>query len=191
MAVCAGLALGALATGCTDPASPPVPTSSTTPSSAVSSPAPTASPTSTVSTPPARPDAMTSPTADGAAAAATYFMAVYSYMYATADVAAWEQLSSPTCDFCIGRRDDATRMAGSGARTEGEPVAVLTSSGVEIDPDRWFSATLSIDEPPSEEVAEDGTVVSSSAGGTYELYFALSWDGDWTVEAVDVSRTDG
>ena len=54
-----------------------------------------------LSTPkPERPAGMDEQTPEGAAAAATYFLSLYSYVYATGDLSLWQAMSTPDCEFC-------------------------------------------------------------------------------------------
>ena len=132
---------------------------------------------------------MASASADGAASAATHFMTLYRYAYATGDVTEWDALSSDTCDFCASTREGATRVASSGARIEGGEITVTSAAGTEVDPGRWYSATLTVSEAPSREIAASGDVVKSSEGGDYEFFLALSFvDGGWQVDAVEFQQ---
>jgi len=49
---------------------------------------------------PERPAGMDEQTPEGAAAAATYFLSLYSYVYATGDLSLWQAMSTSDCEFC-------------------------------------------------------------------------------------------
>ncbi|GAA4623021.1 hypothetical protein GCM10023113_06320 [Cellulomonas oligotrophica] len=187
----AALLLAALTACSPGTTTPPAATTAATSQAPAETATPSAEPTDSATAPPERPDAMSTPSADGASAAANYFMSTYSYMYATGDTEPWDELSSDTCEFCARRATDVERMTDAGNETLGDAITVESAVGVEIADDEWFSATLIIDEPASQEVDEKGKLVSESDGGRYELYFALSWNAGWRVEEVDVSAAPG
>ncbi len=91
--VTAGLALWA----CTgSPGDPDASASSTDDSTPVDS----ASPSPTAPDKPERPEAMNRKDAEGAAAAAEYFIELYPYVMATGDVEEFEAMSHKACGFC-------------------------------------------------------------------------------------------
>ena len=55
----------------------------------------------------------------GAAAAASYFLAVAAYAYQSGDVKEWDRISSQDCKFCTGIRDDVIRAYSDGGRYSG------------------------------------------------------------------------
>ncbi|WP_279536518.1 DUF6318 family protein [Cellulomonas shaoxiangyii] len=187
--------LGALVAGCTGQGSPPAPTSSGTASSDTPSPtpAPTAAPTPTadLSVPPARPDAMATPSADGAAAAASYFISLYPYAYATGDTAEWATMSGAQCAFCTRTRDGVSRVHDGDGRVTGGAIDIHEARGTELDAGRWYSAKVIATEAPSTETDASGSRVSASEGGRYAFEVALTYASDgWTVDAVDVNPAD-
>lgn len=88
--------------GCTgNPDPDPTPAPGINTPSASPSAAPTESgPADTEVEKPKRPAAMDREDADGAAAAAEYFLSLRSYMMATGDIMDWRSLSYKTCQFC-------------------------------------------------------------------------------------------
>ncbi|UZN03037.1 DUF6318 family protein [Cellulomonas sp. S1-8] len=179
-----------LVTGCTADAEP-VATASAEPTvTATESPTPTPTPTPTmdVTVPPERPEAMGTASADGAAAAARYFISLYPYAYATGDLAAWNELAATGCAFCDSTRDGVTRVHQGGGRVEGGTITVESADGTEVDAGRWYSATVVATEAPSAEHDVNGTILSESPGGVYEFAVALTFaSGSWIVDAVDVT----
>lgn len=121
LAVGAVVALGWVVAGCTGGGDPgPSPTVE---EPVVASPSETPEPTPTETGPvkPERPAAMERDDAEGAAAAAEYFLELYPYVMATGDTTEWEAMSHPTCQSCadfvaqartIKQRGD--RFAGGG-----------------------------------------------------------------------------
>ncbi|MCF4120401.1 DUF6318 family protein [Antribacter sp. KLBMP9083] len=94
-----------LAGACTDggesgPTPEPTPT--------VASPSPSASEPEVVK--PERPEAMDRDDAEGAAAAAIYFLSLRSYMMVSGDTAEWEAMSHESCGFCSGDLEQARQI---------------------------------------------------------------------------------
>ncbi|MBO0898921.1 hypothetical protein J1G44_06220 [Cellulomonas sp. zg-ZUI199] len=174
---------------CTDggAAIPTAATSATAPVLPTPSPSPTTEPSQDATTPPDRPAAMATPDADGAAAAAAYFIALYPYVYATGDTRAWDELAAPACVFCSSARDGASSIHTRGGRVEGGFITVESAEGTEIDAANWYSATVVATEAPSTEYDANGTVLEESQGGRYRFAIALTFTVDhWVVDAVDV-----
>lgn len=92
--VTAGLAL----TACTG--SPSEPDVSSPASTGVPTPAASARPSPSVPAKPERPEAMKRTDAEGAAAAAEYFIELYPYVMATGDTEEFEAMSHRACGFC-------------------------------------------------------------------------------------------
>lgn len=187
----AGLLVGLLATGCTR-AAPTEPTPEA-PSAVTRTPSSTATPSPTVdvSVPPARPEAMATPSADGAAAAASYFISLYPYVYLTGDTSEWTQMSAQSCEFCTRTLDGARRVHDAGNSVSGGAIEILAAQGTEIDAGRWYSARLTAVEAPSTESDPAGAPVTASDGGRYTFEVALTHEsGRWLVDAVDVRPAD-
>jgi len=185
------LVAGLLLTGCTGD---PAPVATTTQASATAAPTPSPTPTPTLDTtvPPERPEAMATPSPEGAAAAASYFISLYPYVYATGDLAEWDQLSAGGCAFCDSTRAGATRVSQGKGRVEGGEITITDAVGTEIEAEHWYSAKVTATEAPSSEVDMNGIALSASEGGRYLFTVALTFvDGRWTVDAVDVESTTG
>lgn len=129
---------------------------------------------------------MDTPSADGAAAAAAYFVGVYEYSYATGDTTPLGQLSAETCVFCTSAIEDIQSSRAAAQTEEGGGSVVHYATGTEITPGEWYSATLRIEQFPSTRRSATGDVVSTGSGGEHDLYFAMSWVGGWRVDEVDV-----
>ncbi|QGQ18108.1 hypothetical protein GC089_01030 [Cellulomonas sp. JZ18] len=184
-AVSAGLLVGLLVTGCTraEPTEPtPEPPS---PATETARPTPTPSPTVDLSVPPTRPEAMATPSADGAAAAASYFISLYPYVYVTGDFTEWDAMSAPTCEFCSESRVDVQRMLDAGNSTTGASVEVLSAEGIELSHREWYSARLRVKQGEGVELDSAGTVVSSNPEAVYDFDFAMTWlEGAWRIDSV-------
>ncbi|AEE47376.1 DUF6318 family protein [Cellulomonas fimi] len=171
---------------CTAPDSPTTEPTSPSGGASPSTAAPSPTPTVDLTVPPERPDALGTPSADGAASAAAYFVALYEYAYASGDTTPLEQMSADTCSFCTSTLEDVREGLAAAASEEGGGSTVLYASGTEITPAEWYSATLRVRQEPSVRRSATGEVLSEEVGGEYDLLFALSWVGGWRVDELDV-----
>jgi len=171
--------------GCTGSAQPAPTTPPAAATSVAPSPTPTPTPTPSVdvAVPPVRPEAMATPGADGAAAAASYFISLYPYVYATGDLTEWRLLSDPACEFCAMVDGEVEDLHGRGHRVVG-PFAVLSTSGRELEASRWYSAEAVVDIGESSEFDRQGHLVKTDGAGTYRTTYSLTWNEGWRVDAV-------
>ncbi|MBD7917026.1 hypothetical protein H9657_01855 [Cellulomonas sp. Sa3CUA2] len=183
--------IGVLVAGCTTDAGPADPTTAepkatTTPTG---SPTPTPSPTPDVTVPPDRPEAMATPSADGAAAAASYFISLYPYAYATGDLTEWRSIADPSCEFCSKVSEEIDELHGRGHSVIG-PLHVASSSGIELEAGRWYSAEVIVEIAESSELDRDGQVLSTDGAGVYRTTYSLTWDDGWRVDAVGLEPAE-
>ncbi|MFC8796264.1 DUF6318 family protein [Promicromonospora sp. NPDC057138] len=78
-----------------------------------------ASPTPSAPAKPERPEAMKRDDAEGAAAAAEYFLSLYAYTRSTGDTKDWDAMSHRACDFCKDGSNRAKEMAANGESLRG------------------------------------------------------------------------
>jgi hypothetical protein len=64
--------------------------------------------------------------AEGAAAAAEYFLSLRAYIMKTGDTAEWEAMSHEACDFCTSSREQARQIAERGDVFEGGEITART-----------------------------------------------------------------
>jgi len=167
------LVAGLLVTGCTgDPA--PVATSTRPSATAAPTPSPTPTPTLDATVPPERPEAMATPNADGAAAAASYAIDVLNHASASGDVGTWTAIVAPTCRMCVAFADD---IRSSGA-DHSSTLTVTSASGREVDAGRLYTAEVTV----TQSASSDGTVPA----GHFVFDIALGYADDWSVEAIDI-----
>lgn len=105
------LALTGLVAGCSggeDPVEPAAP--EPTPTATVPSASPSPSPSAEGEDKPERPAAMEKHDAEGAAAAAEYFIGMYDYVMRTGDTSTWEEMSHDSCGFCSDAITQADRL---------------------------------------------------------------------------------
>jgi hypothetical protein len=119
-----------LVAGCTGPEPEPEPAAEPT-----RSPAPTVRPTpipSPTRTQPAvvapePPPELQRSDADGAAAAATYFLSLYGYTMQTGDVGPWTTMTGEPCQFCARTRGLATSIHDAGDTFAGADITPLST----------------------------------------------------------------
>lgn len=137
--------------------------------------------------PPERPAAMDTVDKAGAEAVATYFLNLYPYVYATGDLAVWTELSHPECVFCKSVIDNVTASHAAGHTNEGGLIATGDAFVAEVDPGRWYSVELELDQEPAVEYDRDGVVVEEHPEPQhYRVVFALVFEGSWLVRELDV-----
>jgi hypothetical protein len=173
--------------GCTnypEPSHLPTPTETVTPS-----PSPTPTPTPTpdaASVPPERPAAMDVVDSAGAEAVAVYFLALVPYANATGDLADLASLSHPECIFCASVQDGVETLVAAGQHTVGGTPTVASVTSLEVDPGRWWTVNVDLDQEPQQVLDTSGTVVTDVAEiAAYHFDVAVVRDDDrWLVRAV-------
>lgn len=114
--------------GCAGPAEPPPrPIPRVTAEVARPLPSPTASVVPV--TAPVRPAEMERSDEVGAAAAAEYFLRLFPYVMQSGDLAEWDRLSTPDCQFCTTVRGWVEGMSAAGEDYVGGDVAVADVRG--------------------------------------------------------------
>ncbi|MGW9416957.1 DUF6318 family protein [Cellulosimicrobium funkei] len=178
---------GCLVAGCTGgggPApSPPVETSAEP--SETETPEP--EPTTTGPPKPERPAAMERDDAEGAAAAAEYFLSLYGYVLATGDTAEWDAMTwAETCEFCASVREDAIEIAESGDRFSGSEILISNVEVAELDSFTGaYPVLASYEQNPYQRLDGTGDVVDQGSGGRGELQIDVLHTGTgWATAAL-------
>lgn len=155
----------------------------------------TASPTSSATAAPiqgpARPAAMDRTDADGAMAAATYFIALYSYAYATGDLAAWTAMSDPACVFCRSVHDDVAAASQSGERSEGGLVTIVGAAMAIPGSDAaTYRVDASIHQAAYRVLDRTGDVINEQPGhaGQMGIALATALPNGWRITRVNTER---
>ncbi|TQL02062.1 hypothetical protein FBY24_1131 [Cellulomonas sp. SLBN-39] len=187
----AALLLAALTACSPSTTTPPAATTAAASQAPTETATSTAEPSDATTVAPERPEAMATPSADGAAAAASYFLQLYPYLHATGDLAEWKEMSADDCQFCNNVINDVEQIFAEGNRGSGSEVSVIASKGVEISAQDSYSATIELTQGTSYIVQENGDREPSGEFGEYSMYFALWWRDGWVVREVDVTRVDG
>ncbi|MBO0919817.1 hypothetical protein J1G42_03120 [Cellulomonas sp. zg-ZUI222] len=131
---------------------------------------------------------MAEPSAEGAAAAAGYFMSLYPYVFATGDITEWNTMSGSACDFCANTRTEVQNLHSSGARSLGG-LTVLAATAEDLGSNNWFSARLKVRIDASSDVDANGAVLGTNDGGTYDVDLAMSWADRWIIDSAGIIET--
>lgn len=185
-----------LLAGCTG-GTPTATESTTTPPVETPTPTPTPTPSETpevdVTVKPERPAALDEPpSVEGAVAVAEYFLMLFPYVFATGDLVEWAALSHPDCLYCTGVTEDVRAMVAAGRHGEGGRFTIAESSGSDVDPGSWYSATVSLSQEPSTTVDAQGVVVEAFPEfKTGVIDLAVIWNaGAWSIrEATPSAET--
>lgn len=123
---------------------------------------------------------------EGAAAAAEYFMALYTYARVTGDPALLAALSGPDCATCAAIVEQVNSARDAGKRADGYAITVHENIPTELVSGQSYTVELRVTEGSSRVYDEAGAVVSETAETERILRFGLRWSEDWTVEALGV-----
>jgi hypothetical protein len=124
--------------------------------------------------------------ADGAIAAARYFISLYPYAYATGDLAAWTAMSEPGCRYCAGVTQSVGQMHAKGSRIEGGEVSVTgTTAYPLVLATGVYPIDLTLLEGASRELALDGSATNAMDGGKVLAQLdVVRGAAGWVVRAV-------
>ncbi|MBM7821555.1 hypothetical protein JOE63_004032 [Cellulosimicrobium cellulans] len=125
--------------------------------------------------------------AEGAAAAAEYFLSLYGYVLATGDTAEWDAMTwVETCEFCASVRADAVEIAESGDAFTGSEILVSNIEVADLDTFTGaFPVLASYEQAPYERVDGSGAVVDQGDGGRGELQIdVIHTADDWATVAL-------
>ncbi len=186
LATGAVVAAGLLVTGCSadEPAEPEPTTTTTVEDEPTETPEPT--PTETGPAKPKRPAAMEQEDAEGAAAAAEYYLELYPYVMATGDTSEWDAMSHETCESCKGLLEDARTRADDGDVFEGGmTVATVIETYKRDEPTGIFPLDVEVVQEPVQILSTGGDVLYSEDRSIFERRVEMGLqDGAWIVVAV-------
>lgn len=183
LGVLVGLALvGPVLMGCTDSAAEPDDGASSPRVSAETS----ASPSPSAPAKPERPEAMNRDDAEGAAAAAEYFIELYPYVMATGDTEEFEAMSHRACGFCSQALEDVSRAQAQDRAYEGGEIAMTLVEQYERDEVTGiYPLDVEVTQQASRTTAADGSVVSSAEESVSEHRVEMGRrNGRWVVVAI-------
>lgn len=135
---------------------------------------------------PERPAAMDRDDAEGAAAAAEYFIELYPYVMATGDTAEFEAMSHEACGFCTDVLNDARRVAQNEESYIGGQTAIAVSQVYEQDElTGIYPLDVSIVQEASRIIDRHGEEVSSLARTASDLRVEVGRRGHhWVIAEV-------
>jgi hypothetical protein len=164
--------------GCSDDDSGPGPTVTT----AVATTAPpTSAPTVQE---PTKPVAKRTP--ESAVAFVRYFVALYNYAYATADVKTLGDISETDCAFCRALIDDARSRSERGAVTHDAETQILEAASPPVKITDRAVVVASIRQNPGWIFEPTGKRIVISGFKSLRSTFGLSWTGaGWSVHGVE------
>jgi len=169
----------------------------TPPATASASPTPTLSPEDAAAKATAlamEPPAPYTPefTPEGAATAATYFLNLFPYMYATGDLVAFEDMSDDNCEFCNGVGAEASEMHDAGGWTDPweQEITPLEGWVDDADPNRYVIRANVVTGAHASHLGNQS--IREIEGAEHTLLLQTYWtDDDWTVEIVQVEGEEG
>lgn len=178
------VAVGMLVAGCTgeEPVEPE-PSTSTAEESAEPTEEPEPSPTETGPVKPERPAAMEQEDAEGAAAAAEYFIELYDYVMITGDVSEWKAMAHESCGFCAKATGQSeTINERSDVFAGGSTTAQLVEAFQRDEATGIFPLDMQVEQAAiSIEDSSGATVYSSDAiSSLYRVEMGLR-QGEWVV----------
>ncbi len=140
---------------------------------------------------PARPAALDQPpTLDGAKAVAAYFLLLYSYAYQTGDLAAWNELSHPECQFCASVGQHVSEATAAGQHTVGGAFRITAAEGTEVNQGVFFDVHVAVDGSRSRVVTATGSTAKDQPAGRYLMYVIVLFEGGaWHVRGVQPEQS--
>jgi len=129
--------------------------------------------------------------ADGAIAAAKYFVELYVYAHRSGDLAPWSEMSGPECDFCAHVVERVEEVYDAGGHIEHEDFAWEGAPKTTKSPARsMWEVRLSAVEGASVRYDGDGGVLKETAGGPVDMTIVvLSKIDSWEVVRVSARPT--
>ncbi|SHE24177.1 DUF6318 family protein [Actinomyces glycerinitolerans] len=131
-------------------------------------------------------------TPEGAATAATYFLNLYPYVYATGDLDAWQNMSDDNCEFCNSVINNVTELHDAGGWTDpwGQEITPLEWWDDDADPNR---NVVRIQTSFTGHASHSGDGIESAQTNAADeiLLIQMYWTGStWSVEIVDIEDAD-
>lgn len=179
--VAVGLTLSACTGSTPDPGVTESPTDESTPVASAS-----ASPMPSGPSKPERPEAMKRDDAEGAAAAAEYFIELYPYVMATGDTREFEAMSHRACGFCDDALEQARQIEEGGWRyTGGGSTLSVTQTYERDDLTGIYPLDVEISQESSEISENDGTKLDSIESKVFDRRVEMGLRrGEWVVVTV-------
>ncbi|WP_136313436.1 DUF6318 family protein [Actinomyces procaprae] len=131
-------------------------------------------------------------TPTGAADAATYFLELFPYVFATGDLDAWKNMSDDDCEFCNSVADDVYERHEAGGWVDpwGQEITPLEWWTDQEDPNRYVVRSQIVSEAHTAHSGDgtQSTVETADDILLIQLYWTTS---DWHIEAVEATQDNG
>jgi len=128
--------------------------------------------------------------AEGAIAAATYFISLYSYVYTSGELSEWDAMSDPGCVFCKSVRDDSLAASSRGEHSEGGSISIVgpATSAIGSEPST-FQVEATITQAPYRTFGAGGSVIDDHPAQSGRMAVALRINGGtWQATAVSTEQ---
>jgi len=124
--------------------------------------------------------------ADGAAAAAVYFIELYGYVLQTGDLTEWNAMSYPDCQFCTSTAEYVRSVYSAGGSFTGGDITAEVVTVHELDGFiGGYPVDLRTTQAPAERLDATGQTAGSLDEQTDTARFAtVYYKGSWTIAAV-------
>ncbi|HLS14410.1 MAG TPA: DUF6318 family protein [Beutenbergiaceae bacterium] len=135
---------------------------------------------------PERPAAMENNDIDGAEAAATYFLELVQYGYATGDTAELTDMSADDCSFCELIAGAVDEIYADGGRAVAEPImveSVIAQIWTHADGD--YAVETRFRAGAITEYDDNDELVDESPSEDLHLWLLLTYEDSWHVEGVE------
>jgi len=127
----------------------------------------------------------------GAAAAARYFLASYSYLLASGNTKDWDKITEDGCVFCESARKTAVDLASRNERVVGGVIDVESIRANETVPGYSYLVITKIRQAPLATATHAGKLTSDiSAGVETPANLVLHWkEGAWRLRGLDFAAS--
>jgi hypothetical protein len=124
--------------------------------------------------------------AEGAAAAAEYFLSLYAYTRSTGDTRQWEAMSHRSCKFCRDGSDRAKEMTANGESLKGGGLkAQILQIYLRDDLTGIYPLDARITQEPYETRDAEGNVIDSGEREVVDRRIEMGRrDGEWVVVTI-------
>lgn len=124
--------------------------------------------------------------AEGAAAAAEYFIELYPYVMATGDAAEFERMSHKACGFCSGTLSDARDIAADGKQYDGgATVATLIQTFERDELTGIFPLDFRVEQASARVVDPSGSQVTTTEAKVGDVRVEMGrLEGEWVVVGI-------
>ncbi|MCB2176055.1 MAG: hypothetical protein KQH57_09625 [Actinomycetales bacterium] len=118
-------------------------------------------------------------------------MDLYNYVRATGDLAEWDALSDPGCEFCANTRARVAEVYSADGQLDGGTVTVTDGALIDYTPElHVHSVQFSYSASPTTEYDADGVAVRTAEGVTGFVIVEVGFAGDRWMLVTGASRDE-